>query len=125
MSEPLTKRLNQNLSPNKYSIKSQICSNLKINQNKIPKKNKIKNKNKSFIKNDNMKIKVKRKTNQIINSRNGIHNIKSDTNNTLSSNYNKKIIPKNNLVFLIKNNINKDNNLDKFNKEIGINNIKY
>ena len=122
MSEPLTKRLNQNLSPNKYSIKSQICSNLKINQNKIPKKNKIKNKNKSFIKNDNMKIKVKRKTNRIINSRNGINNIKSDTNNTLSSNYNKKIIPKNNLVFLIKNNINKDNNLDKFNKEIGINN---
>jgi len=121
MSEPLTKRLSNNISYKKYSIKPQTTANLKTNQNKYSNMKKNKNKPKSIIKKENIKIKVKRYTNKVINSRNNINS--SEISNSLFSydNHN-KIIQNENMHFVLNNN---DNNENKFNREGQINNEKY
>jgi len=121
MSEPLTKRLSNNISYKKYSIKPQTTANLKTNQNKYSNMKKNKNKPKSIIKKENIKIKVKRNTNKVINSRNNINS--SEISNSLFSydNHN-KIIQNENMHFVLNNN---DNNENKFNREGQINNEKY
>ena len=119
MSEPLTKRLNYNLSNKKYTIKSQITDNLKQKQIQIQKVNKSKNKPKHTFKKDKIKIKVKRRQNKIMNSRNDIKN-----SSFFSYNNENKIFQNDDFIFLLNKN-NNENNEDKFNKETEINNEKY
>ena len=122
MSEPITKRLKNNFSSKKYSIKSQMTYNLKSKQKKISKNEKSKTKYKEVFKKDTIKIKVKRKpNNKILNSRNDIKT--SEIDKSFLPSYN-NIMDNDDIVFLIKNN-NNENTDDKFNKEEHMNNEKY
>ena len=114
MSEPLTKRLNNNFSSKRYSVKSQITCNNKSKEIKLLKNTKTNSKNKPTINKGNTKIKVKRRIYKIINSRN---DNKTSENHTQNNNY----------AFIIKdnNNNNDEKNEDKINKEININKEKY
>ena len=124
MSEPLTKRLNNNISSKKYSIKPQTTANLKTNQNKLQNMQKNKNKKKPIIKKDNIKIKVKRNPNKIINSRNDIKTAEI-SNSFFSYNNHNKMVQNEHMLFLLNKNENNDNNENKFNREEQINNEKY
>ena len=124
MSEPLTKRLNNNISSKKYSIKPQTTANLKTNHNKLQNLQKNKNKKKPIIKKDNIKIKVKRNPNKVINSRNDIKTAEI-SNSFFSYNNHNKIVQNEDIFFLLNKNEKNDNNENKINREEQINNEKY